>query len=226
MKKGDYVKWINSTQSEYVTEGKVYKIATLDGDWLRVKNDSGKIMGWQHCNFEPVKVAVHCKTETEWNRVCENHSCTADFGGVSGVSNECEEVGLRVDVQTGGWGSLGYFKSNGFHIISAHEYLGEDPTHSLAGLDVRVGNGRIDLQWGLTESQLAKLGAEPLQTNNIKGEDKMNKNIVAVFEKTEEAVMVEGYLTDAIKERIFMEKNKPAILKACKEAKEAAENKD
>ena len=68
---------------------------------------------------------------------------------------------------------------------------------------------------------------KPLRTNNIKGEDKMNKNIVKVFEKTADAVLVEKYLTDEVKELVFMEKNKPAILKACIDAKNEAEsNKD
>ena len=57
----------------------------------------------------------------------------------------------------------------------------------------------------------------------IEGEWKMNQNIVEVFEKTADAVVVERYLTPEIKDRILLEVHKKAILAACTEAKDAAE---
>jgi hypothetical protein len=246
VKKGDYVRCIN-IDNDLVKKGKIYRVEDIDheGDPI-VRGDA-----YMSADFEPVKVAVHCKTEEEWERVQKEA-----FGAIRCSTNYFN--GREKDYcinPSSTWGGKSYYASDGYHIISAQEYLGEEEINQKGGSEVeekiKVGDKvlitgiqdgedfcgeelvvSISHDGGSVTVKKPNGGSWFYETCNFKpikqnkGEDKMNKNIVAVFEKTEEAVMVEDYLTDAIKERIFMEKNKPAILKACKEAKEAAEAKD
>ena len=75
------------------------------------------------------------------------------------------------------------------------------------------------------------------QTNNIKGEDKMNKNIVNVYEKTADAVLVqkwfdngqehsEASIDESFYDYLFLKDHKDEFLKEAKRLEAEAKNKD
>ena len=235
MKVGDYVRCNNELDKQ--KHGNVYRLASVNGGGeVRLEGVSGSFgQSW----FDPVKVAVHCKTKDEWDRVCEEHTCTASWSGVNGVcSGGKRNIGLRVDVKDGGWGTLAYFGRNGFHIISAQEYLGEEgmtETERKFG-EKNPSTSAICKECG--ENYGRHSGCDPdatcrkktKQTNNIKGEDKMNQDILEEFgdEKGTTLMNVSKHLSEAMRNRIFNKAYHKEIVKACNdEAKRLEEeNKD
>ena len=87
MKKGDYVRRLGGG-SDLLTTGKTYRVKSLSGEFSLIVEGNTKTFGTEY--FEPVKVAVHCKTKEEWNKVQEK-------AFEEGKIWQCEEVGKLED---------------------------------------------------------------------------------------------------------------------------------
>ena len=211
MKKGDYVRCIKelpSRQFAIITKGRCYKILSLwyDGNsGVVIKDDTGKRVEIISNRFEPVKVAVHCKTEEEWARV--KVAMKTDYPVwdqiVVGEESNCILENER------GWCGIEYSKREGYHIISAQEYLGDKPD-----------NLYFDI-----------IGTTTITFNGInipKGEDKMNisDNVFEVFNKEDMKKVQERFgaqYGDTDRDLLALKRDKTDLLKIIKKEEEAAD---
>ena len=78
--------------------------------------------------MRPIKVAVRCETQEEWDRVCEK-AHTEGKQVYDSFSEQYREGGcitLAEDDLHLRWQYEGYYKAKGYKIISAKEFLGEE----------------------------------------------------------------------------------------------------
>lgn len=141
------------------------------------------------------RIAVRCRNEKEWEEVKEKRDKggTVSFQEASnGEGHGCPCLCLEDHC----YSNISFLEGQGYTIISAKEYLRKDDTAEGAAAYGRFMGGD---QWGtehLSDTRCINILNETLR--NWTKEEKMNKNIVAAFPKTEEAVLVEEQLGDQI----------------------------
>ncbi|MEE9354227.1 MAG: hypothetical protein V3U75_01420 [Methylococcaceae bacterium] len=219
MEKGDYVRRCITAYG--LTAGNVYRVDDI-GTWGDLEINKRL---YNSESFEPVKVAVHCKTRGEWDDMSQhlknmNHY-ECDVAYLS--SHPCYNFdGTR--------GSKKGFEEEGYRIISAQEYLGEEEINQKgeSKVVVKVGDkvlitgvqdgedfcgeelvvrrvydgGDVDVRLPDGGSWYFETCNFKTTTNNIKGEDKMNVNntIAKVFKDVDEAILVTKWMGNEYEE--------------------------
>ena len=198
------------------------------------------------------KISVHCKTKEEFRSVCKKHgfdiSCDRDLSDEPvGIC-----IGGR---WKGMYGACSQHREDeGYTIITAEEYLKKGEEFKVGDKVIAVNKGRnfdtdgviVGNEYTIIciprDSKKIDLGEmfsfvhekndfrlATNQTKTIKSEEakmEINENVLDVFEgKPKDIKLVTKHFDSAMKERIFLEANKVAILKACRDAEKEAEDK-
>ena len=197
------------------------------GDCLFEKFDNSTTQRYLDHRY-PRKIAVHCKIQEEWDRVAKKAGKADICAGKweSYKERACVILSSTIHHYTSydGVGD-GWFEANGYKIISAQEYLGEEKVGPKSGLaDALVANYGLDgvddclsitdegtifkndgsiMMWNrpLTEDEIATLTGWTLNK-----EEDMNTSIKAVYGKDktyEEVEMVDKYFGGGIDQTRF-----------------------
>ena len=172
-----------------------------------------------------MKIAVHCKTKEEWERVETAEFKKGRQWRLTGAQVLGEwhvygsESAINVSKKNLMYCNIDHYEGVGYRIISAQEYLGNKPItyEELYVPRISVGgvNPMPEEAFNAMKSIVNKL--------NKKGEDNMNiKSTVAkVFKDTDEAILVSRWLGIEYDENnhravIALEKNKKEVLAEAK----------
>lgn len=182
----------------------------------------------------PQKIAVHCKTQEEWDRVCERMERSRYKSAWELYRNDGDGC-INVD-EDGTFSPKKYYEEEGFKIISAQEYLGEekgghkpDASGYLMSTHNEIGGDWVKNNFQLRTDYSGTFGiSRKWIVINTKEED-MNNVIAEVYkDKTyEEVVMVNKYFGDKVADnhfgKILLETHEAEVFDRAEELKKEEE---